>query len=63
MKTPKPIKRTLIVETEEALRKIQKLYPDSDFIRGLKYIELRLPTGANVIVNDKGYQIVRLNHD
>lgn len=61
MKTPKPIKRTLIVETEEALRKIQKLYPDSDFIRGLKYIELRLPTGANAIVNDKVYQTVRFN--
>lgn len=58
----KTLKRTLIVETEKALRKIQKLYPDSDFIRGLKYIELRLPTGANAIVNNRAYQIIRFEH-
>lgn len=60
MKKPKPPIRTYLVKDEEELEKIREMYPASDFIRCLKWVELRLPDGACLVINDKGYQRFRL---
>jgi hypothetical protein len=62
MKKPKPPIRTLVLKTEEELEKIRSIYPQSDFIRCLKWVELRLPEGASLIINDKAYQRFRLEN-
>lgn len=60
MKKPKPPIRTYLVKDEKELEKIKEMYPQSDFIRCLKWVELRLPEGAYLVINDKGYQRFRL---
>ena len=60
MKKPKPPIRTYLVKDEKELEKIKEMYPQSDFIRCLKWIELRLPDGVCLVINDKGYQRFRL---
>jgi hypothetical protein len=60
MKKPKPPIRTYLVKDKEELEKIKEMYPQSDFIRCLKWVELRLPDGACLVINDKGYQRFRL---
>ena len=60
MKKPKPQPRVLTVETEREFRKIKQLFPSIDPIRYNEYLELRLPIGASIDVNDKGFNIVRL---
>lgn len=60
MKKPKPPIRTYFLKDEEELEKIKKIYPQSDFVRCLKWVELRLPGGACLVINDKGYQRFRL---
>ena len=60
MKKPKSPIRTYLVKDEKELEKIKEMYPQSDFIRCLKWIELRLPDGACLVINDKGYQRFRL---
>lgn len=62
MKKPKPPIRTLILKTEEELNKIKKMYPSSDFVRCTNWVELRLPEGASIIINDKGYHRFRLEN-
>jgi hypothetical protein len=60
LKKPKPQPRVLTVETEGEFRKIKQLFPSIHPIRHLEYLELRLPFGAFIDVNDKGFNIVRL---
>lgn len=60
MKKPKPPIRTYLLKDEEELEKIKEIYPQSDFVRCLKWVELRLPDGACLVINDKGYQRFRL---
>jgi hypothetical protein len=60
MKKPKPPINTLVLETEEELERIRGMYPSSDFIRCLKWVELRLPDRISIIINDKSYQRFRL---
>jgi len=60
VKKPKPPIRTYLVKDEEELEKIKKIYPQSDFVRCLKWVELRLPDGHCLVINDKGYQRFRL---
>ena len=60
MKKPKPPIRTYLVKDEEELEKIKEIYPQSDFVRCLKWVELRLPEGDCLVINDKGYQRFRL---
>jgi hypothetical protein len=60
MKKPKPPIRTYLVKDEKELEKIKEMYPQSDFIRCLKWVELRLPEGACLVINDKGYKRFRL---
>ena len=60
MKKPKPPIRTYLVKDKEELEKIKEMYPQSDFIRCLKWVELRLPEGACLVINDKGYHRFRL---
>jgi hypothetical protein len=61
MKKPELIKsRVLTVETEREFRKIKQLFPFIIPIRYNEYLELRLPLGAVIDVNDKGFNIVRL---
>ena len=60
MKKPKPPIRTYLVKDEKELEKIKEMYPQSDFIRCLKWVELRLPEGACLVINDKGYRRFRL---
>jgi hypothetical protein len=60
MKKPKPPIRTLVLQTEEELNKIKKMYPESDFVRCIKWIELRLPEKASLIINGKNYHRFRL---
>ena len=60
MKKPKPPIRTYLVKDEKELEKIKEMYPQSDFIRCLKWVELRLPDGVCLVINDKGYQRFRL---
>ncbi len=60
MKKPKPPIRTYLVKDKEELEKIKKMYPQSDFIKCLKWVELRLPEGACLVINDKGYKRFRL---
>jgi hypothetical protein len=60
MKKPKPQPRVLTVETEREFRKIKQLFPSINPIRYNEYLELRLPFGALIDINDKGFNIVRL---
>ena len=60
MKKPKPPIRTYLVKDKEELEKIKEMYPQSDFIRCLKWVELRLPDGACLVINDKNYHRFRL---
>ena len=60
MRKPKPPTRTYLVKDREKLEKIKEMYPQSDFIRCLKWVELRLPEGACLVINDKGYHRFRL---
>jgi hypothetical protein len=62
MKKPKPQPKTFTVETREELDRIKTMYPQSDFIRCLKWVELRLPEGASLIINDKAYHRFRLEN-
>lgn len=62
MKKPKPPIRTLVLQTEEELNKIKKMYPESDFVRCINWVELRLPDGASLIINDKAYHRFRLEN-
>lgn len=63
MKKPKPPIRTLIVKTQQELDKIRGMYSESDFVRCLKWVELRLPDGACLVINDKGYHRFRLESE
>ena len=60
MKKPKPPIRTFLVKDKEELEKIKEMYPQSDFIRCLKWVELRLPDGACLVINDEDYRRFRL---
>jgi hypothetical protein len=60
MKKPKPPIRTLVVKTQQELDRVREMYPESDFIRCLKWVELRLPDGVCLAINNKGYQRFRL---
>jgi hypothetical protein len=62
MKKPKPPIRTLVLQTQQELDRIKEMYSESDFIRCLKWVELRLPEGASLIINDKAYQRFRLEN-
>lgn len=62
MEKRKPPIRTLILETEKELNKIKEMYPASDLVRCRKWVELRLPEGAMVVINDKGYQRFRVEN-
>lgn len=60
MKKLKPPIRTYLVENEKELERIRSMYPESDFVRCLKWVELRLPERACLVINDKGYRRFRL---
>ena len=60
MKKPKPPIRTYLVKDKEELEKIRKMYPQSDFIRCLKWAELRLPEKVSITINSKDYHRFRL---
>ena len=60
MKKPKPPIRTYLVKDKEELEKIKEMYPQSDFIRCLKWVELRLPEKASITINNKDYHRFRL---
>jgi hypothetical protein len=60
MKKPKPQPKTFTVETREELDKIKTMYPQSDFIRCLTWVELRLPDKASITINNKEYHRFRL---
>lgn len=60
MRKPKPPIRTYFVKDKEELEKIKEMYPESDSIKCLTWVELRLPDGACLVINDKGYQRFRL---
>ena len=60
MKKPKPPIRTFLVKDEKELEKIKEMYPQSDFIRCLKWVELRLPEKASIAINNKDYHRFRL---
>lgn len=60
MRKPKPPIRTYLVKDKEELEKIKEMYPQSDFVRCLKWVELRLPDGYWIDINDKGYHKFRL---
>jgi hypothetical protein len=62
MKKPKPPIRTLVLQTQQELDRIREMYPSSDFIRCLKWVELRLPEGTSLIINDKAYHRFRLEN-
>jgi hypothetical protein len=62
MKKPKPPIRTLALKTPQELDRIREMYSESDFIRCLKWVELRLPEGASLIINDKAYHRFRLEN-
>jgi len=62
MKKPKPPIRTLVLQTQQELDRIKEMYSESDFIRCLKWVELRLPEGASLIINDKAYHRFRLEN-
>jgi hypothetical protein len=62
MKKPKPPIRTLVLQTQQELDRIREMYSESDFIRCLKWVELRLPEGASLIINDKAYHRFRLEN-
>lgn len=60
MRKPKPPIRTYLVKDKEELEKIKEMYPQSDSVRCLKWVELRLPERTCLIINDKGYHRFRL---
>ena len=60
MKKPKPPIRTYLVENEKELNKIRRMYAEADFVRCKDWVELRLPEGTCLVINDKGYQRFRL---
>jgi len=62
MRKPKPPIRTLVVKTQQELDRVREMYPESNFIRCLKWVELRLPEGTCLVINDKGYQRFRLEN-
>ena len=60
MKKPKPPIRTFLVKDKEELEKIKEMYPQSDFIRCLKWVVLRLPEKDSIAINNKDYHRFRL---
>ena len=62
MKKPKPPIRTYLLKDEEELNKIREMYAEADFVRCKDWVELRLPEGACLIINDKGYRRFRLEN-
>lgn len=60
MKKPKPPIRTYFVESEKELDKIRRMYAEADFVRCKDWVELRLPNGHYLVINDKGYHRFRL---
>jgi hypothetical protein len=63
MKKPKPPIRTYLVENEKELERIRGMHSESDFVRCLKWVELRLPKGACLEISDKGYHRFRLESE
>jgi hypothetical protein len=60
MKKPKPPIRTYPVKDREELDKIKEMYPESDSIKCLTWVELRLPDKASITINNKEYHRFRL---